>query len=865
MIRHSLAAIAATLLLAAVPAPSQAQPVAKPADTAFGVTKSIPVYLQELHVWWSFPYPDDARTPGHLETSYTSYLEPWRLQWNRNGYPYVGIYDSRNMEIFRWQIRCIKATGITSVAVMIHPDMDAGLDFIQERKDFAQDNFIRQLLDVAAQEKFPVFFMDEVAFRNAVPPKDPKVMAQRIIRFMKNYGSHPGFYKIDGKPVYYYQTFGYWVGAEKTQQMMVEVEAAVGPVYWMIFGSADEVGKVPLVKAIICGANTNQKKSSTRVRDIALSDPNVIFAAGHKLGKKMGDMEYPKFDGTSQPWRVGGVSHYGMDGKFIEATITDAMKAHPDLLMVSSWNDWEEGANFEPGWDFDGFNGDPFMYCRLLAKLRGVEFVPPPSPPKGAVHPSIWEKLGYGDGAGPIIDSVRRTHVRGGSLEVIVRDTASAVAELEVVPNGDLWWRAAQPGEKSATGNLILVGGSLGISRPMPGPLGFQVGNACGTSGEVLKFKPAGDPSSLGENVAIGVAYATDAANPVRPVHAYLPRKIPVNTGGKEEFLLVSPSNKAAEVGSDAWIGWQAGVAQSYAPVNLTNPEVPIRVDARGCDLASVSLLGSPKAERFFKTPPVKRDAEGRCVSYYVTLTPEQLDKPGVFFLWLRAKDSVGNWGSPKLYAVPNYESPSGPPIQASVDFAVPKNAVLADPMLSAANWKVMGMSGAKVQSENQVVRRSCVALGETVLGATFGQQLDGSFIAHFKIMHTEWQRGAMVWITDEGGGKGYGVLWDSQNADANHGQGTVMLLKLDQTAAPEWTDRGTPLGERVPSGHPAMQRPFAQFVLRRDGATGNLTLEIDGKVVATATDKSTNRFARIFLRGNTMVLFNDVVVQPAD
>ena len=93
----------------------------------------------------------------------------------------------------------MKAAGLDSVAVMIHPDNGKGIEFIQE----APEDMIRTILDIAAEEKFPVFFMDEVAFRKGSVSQNPEIMAQRIIRFLKKYASSPGFYRVDGKPVYY--------------------------------------------------------------------------------------------------------------------------------------------------------------------------------------------------------------------------------------------------------------------------------------------------------------------------------------------------------------------------------------------------------------------------------------------------------------------------------------------------------------------------------------------------------------------------------------------------------------------------------------------------------------------------------------
>ena len=89
---------------------------------SFGILKDKPTYIQEWHIWWGFPYPDSRRPFSHMDSTLTASGEPWRLDWNRNGYPLVGLYDSANPDIIRWQIRCMKAAGLDSVAVMIHPD-----------------------------------------------------------------------------------------------------------------------------------------------------------------------------------------------------------------------------------------------------------------------------------------------------------------------------------------------------------------------------------------------------------------------------------------------------------------------------------------------------------------------------------------------------------------------------------------------------------------------------------------------------------------------------------------------------------------------------------------------------------------------
>ena len=174
-----------------------AAPLAGLSPESYGILKKIPVYIQEWHIWWGFPWPDRRQPFSHIESPLTVEKEPWRLFWNRNGYPLVGLYDSGNPEIIRWQIRCMKAAGLTTAAAMIHPEWNVGESYIQEESR----NLIKLLLDIAAEEQFPIFFMDEVAFRKGSPAQRPEVMIRRFVRFLKQYGSHPGLWKQEGHPV----------------------------------------------------------------------------------------------------------------------------------------------------------------------------------------------------------------------------------------------------------------------------------------------------------------------------------------------------------------------------------------------------------------------------------------------------------------------------------------------------------------------------------------------------------------------------------------------------------------------------------------------------------------------------------------
>ncbi len=836
---------------------TMAAPNLKP--ETFGMLKDTPSFIQEWHVWWGFPYPDPGKPFSHFDTTMTAAGEPWRLNWNRNGYPLVGLYDSSNREIIRWQMRCIKATGLNSVAVLIHPEWNTGMGFIQEEPD----NMIQSILDIAAEENFPVFFMDEVAFRTGSRAQEPAVTAARIIDFIKRYGNHPGLLKLDGKPVYYFQTYGWKISADELQQILDKVDAATGGVSWMMFGPVTKFGKIPQLTHVVDGASLHRTDRATRQWQLQEQDPAVIFANGHRFGKKITDMQYPKFDGTGQPWRQTGVAQYGKDGKMLETTLSAAFAEKPDFIMLSSWNDWEEGANFEPGWDFDGITDDPYTYCRVIAHFKGVEFVPPPLPPKEAVHPTVWEKLGYGDGAGPLVEKIERSHVRGGSLAVTVRDTASEVTALEVVWEGDWFWKAPQAPDGNASGTLTVTG-ELPAATRMENVFTFSPGFAVPFSAPNLEFSVPAD-ANLPERFAVGVADAFDPAKPLRELRVKVPNREPVRLrepkGGlqTESTLNLTPYPRDNQLPGEFWNGWRTNVAITPIPVAAAGKT--LKVQAERPQLGLVAILGDPQEERAL-TEAESVTSDGTIKTFRFSLPDSVLSTPGAHFVWLRGRDSAGNWGSPRLYAVPNYEfyprdqkaeALSEPPL------SVP-GARLADNCSDLKNWQSAGNRDAKVETVEQKQLSGRIKLGDTLLYRDFAPRQDGSFHLQLHAAHTSSQRKMILWLTDGDGKNGYGLSWDSAKPEQNNGTGVMQLLKITSTEPLTWQSAGTVLAT-ASSGHPATGETPAVIDFRRDGKSGELTVSVDGKPLLRAVDPEFQKFGRLYLRGNRYQLIDQLVL----
>ncbi|MEM6503872.1 MAG: hypothetical protein AAF711_00245 [Planctomycetota bacterium] len=836
-------------------------------SVSHGIASDIPVFMQEWHIWWGFPYPDRKQEIRHMDTRMVADRDPWRLHWNRSGYPYPGLYDSNNLDVARWQIRCMKAAGIDATAVMVHPELSEGIFFIQESE--GDNELLMSLLDIAAEEDFHLFFMDEVAFRpKDSPSRDPEVMTRRAIRFLNKYGDHPGFLEIDGKPVYYYQTFGYWPGVEATQRMIEAVEQEVGPVYWMVFGGIDQLKDVDGVDAVISSASNHRHDRQTREWDFSVQDPATRIATGHAAGKKIGDLIYPKFDGTAQPWRQSEVGVYGKAGRTLEMVVRDTMADEPDFLMLSSWNDWEEGANFEPGWDFDGFTGDPFIYCRAIAHLRGKEFHTPPPPPKESVHPTIWEKLGHGDGAGPIIEEAYRLHTRGGSMEVVVRDSFSPVDGLEVVWGGDAYWIAARPGEDDPVAGLELVAGEVSepkTVRSLVGPR--QSGLARTAMSPVLRFALGDDVASeLGSLPNVGTVYGFDPLEPLAgvavtmPSAEEIPRREPFDAVQTTVTIPLKPANHLREPMQTVWSGWQAIEAQAAQPVILDD-DWPISLLGHGRDLGALSLLGPPQTDRLIDAKPQLDDPEGLRVRYRFELPDEVIDTPGLHLLWLRARDAVGNWGSPRLVAVPNYENP-WPEYQPELEPPLVRpDAALADRMDNPSSWRILSGGNPRSVELRSLRLQRATRLGNSVVSRDLARPIEGAFTLSLNLLHERYQRGVRVWVTDREGKHGYGFAWDSAGAEQFDGQGRVALLRLASDKAVDWTSQGEVISDWSASGRSAVTGDLAHVELVRT-IGGELRLTVDGVEVARAQDDQFSSFERVYLRGNNHQIVGDVILE---
>lgn len=408
-----------------------------------------PLYLMEYHIWWLSPFGEGG-IPGYIhwgpsvEADVTTMGPSWMRHNRSAGHPLLGLYSATDPHVMRWQIRCARNAGIDAMFVMHYPDRATGLSN-------GGEHIFKLQLGIAAEERFKLAAHDEVHFRRGWKAQEPEVMAERAGQYIKKYGRHLGYLRIKGKPVYHFQFYGRFQGKmsnEDLQAMIRRAEEVAGePISFMI--NHDPGNDLYALPETSCFTGTGAscfifqgtegyhekglrwdalEKRLANVRQARQKFPDKVIGLWGYAGFENSSL-HPRDETTAWIPRRGGLT--------LVETIRRFVKEAPDFVLLSSWNDWIENTALEPGLSYEGFNGDPYLYCRIMAAMKGKRLVPPPLPPKESVDPLMWEPL-YGiDRTPPKIVACRYLPMDPG-LVVTAADSGSAVKQVLMAYRGDV-------------------------------------------------------------------------------------------------------------------------------------------------------------------------------------------------------------------------------------------------------------------------------------------------------------------------------------------------------------------------------------------------------------------------------------------
>lgn len=310
-------------------------------------------------------------------------------------YPLIGPYDSDNREVVRWHIRLAKAAGIDGFFVDWW-----GMAQWQKPKGYTRMVFEEVVMPVAQEEGFKVCFFDET-------PQFYKHQDEVITwatEFLNKYKNSPAYLKIKGEPVYgVYQLWKGRLSPEEGRSLIREVEAHVGPVYWIF----DRVQAQP---------SNEPEKQKLRVApgwlEMSEIDAICMYSTFSSIRIYDGQELARLYRGLAEEVHAAGKAlmlpaHPGMDNRKIQIdevarregkphwyiprcgdqTLRDylqaCVQADTDFICITSFNEWPETTAIEPALTWP----DPYLYLKTIAEFTKHEWQTPPLPPESALDP----------------------------------------------------------------------------------------------------------------------------------------------------------------------------------------------------------------------------------------------------------------------------------------------------------------------------------------------------------------------------------------------------------------------------------------------------------------------------------------------
>jgi glycoprotein endo-alpha-1,2-mannosidase len=356
-------------------------------------------YSNVPHEVLAFYYPwygqPDDRSPWH------GYDTNKHEIFGAQRYPVKGPYSSHDLSVIDSQIDQAKAHGITGFIVAWWDESDW---------EKWNDQSLSLLLAAAEKKDFKISMEWNIAPGEGEQQIDRAVNTLSIA--VKHYGQCKAFLKVDGKPV----IFPY-------NDVMLKVPVASWPK--IIEGVRERVGDFLLI------ADGHQDHYAYLFGGIhSYSLDGLPFELEHHLsGEKLGDLRawaarYYQH-GAEVARKRGRVScltvmpgndqrkAYKLDwfmdrlnGQTYRTLWEEAVRAKPDWIVITSWNEWPEGTEIEPSLEL----GDQYLkitaeYAKPFLESSSVavpQCVPPPKFAPGTTQ--ALDKIFAGRKVGVIID-----------------------------------------------------------------------------------------------------------------------------------------------------------------------------------------------------------------------------------------------------------------------------------------------------------------------------------------------------------------------------------------------------------------------------------------------------------------------------
>ncbi len=278
-----------------------------------------------------------------------AYYYPWYVRdaWDTGillDAPALGYYGSDDLAIIEQHVQQAQTAGI-----------DGFISSWWGPRDYTDSN-LRLLLEVAEERNFSVMINFEMLKGEEEPLSESEILDW--LRYaVSQYGQHPAYAKIDGKPV-----FVIWVSflvPDSTWERILSALRAEGlepfligqfagewtdPAALEVFGGLYQYN----ILNVMPSAEAEQVETLRRVYATIGRNLRYHSLLGSSATRVWAATVQPGYDDHLIPGRTTPILPRD-DGRLYRATFEAALASDPDWIFITSWNEWWEHTYIEPG------------------------------------------------------------------------------------------------------------------------------------------------------------------------------------------------------------------------------------------------------------------------------------------------------------------------------------------------------------------------------------------------------------------------------------------------------------------------------------------------------------------------------------
>lgn len=277
-----------------------------------------------------------------------------------NFFPVLGNYSSNDSEIIAKHMEWIREAGIGVLALSWWG------------KGSYSDKSVPLYLDLAQKYGLKICFHLEPYYKTV---EQFKTQLEYITTTYKN---HPAFYKKNGLPMYYIYDTGKVKYYEWSRLLGIDGDVSIRntPLDAIFIGHWErERDGGFILKSKFDGFYTYYASEGFMYACTSTNWPKLAdFAKEHNL--LFIPCPGPGYiDTRIRPWNTRNTEDR-KNGKYYERMFMNAVNVHPELIAITSFNEWHEGTQIEPaipksipGYTYEDYGEDPMLYIKLTRKL----------------------------------------------------------------------------------------------------------------------------------------------------------------------------------------------------------------------------------------------------------------------------------------------------------------------------------------------------------------------------------------------------------------------------------------------------------------------------------------------------------------